>query len=51
MIQMLQEQQDSYLLCTSKFDRGLLVAFAVYHALYAAYFMHGLVTWAAFENH
>lgn len=27
-----------------------MVAFATYHAAYAAYFMHGLVTWGAYES-
>ena len=50
MMLMLQEQQDAFMQCTSTFDHGLMVAFATYHAVYAAYFMHGLVTWGPYES-
>jgi hypothetical protein len=50
MMVMLQEQQDAFMQCTSTFDHGLMVAFAIYHAIYAAYFMHGLVTWGPYES-
>ena len=49
IMQMLQEQQDAFMQCTSTFDHGLIIGFATYHAVYAAYFMHGLVTWGANE--